>query len=68
MKDIVAECTNFIAACYMSNKRENMSQARIDVWSNKVAKPKPRKAPELRSIPQPPLKLLNKMFEVTHTN
>ena len=48
-KDIAAECTQFIAACYGSKKRD-MSLARIDVWSRKMAKPKLSKAPELKSL------------------
>ena len=51
LKDIAAECTQFIAACYGSKKRDSMSQARIDVWSRKMAKPKLSKAPELKSLP-----------------
>lgn len=51
LKDIAAECTRFIAACYGSKKKDSMSQARIDVWSRKMAKPKLTKAPKLRSLP-----------------
>ena len=51
LKDIVVECTEFIAACYGSKKGDSMSQVRIDVWSRKMAKPKLTKAPELKSLP-----------------
>ncbi len=34
-KDIAEECTQFIAACYGS-KKKNMSQARIKAWSRKM--------------------------------
>ena len=57
-KDITAECTQFIAACYGSKKRD-MSLARIDVWSRKMAKPMHLNSSHFHQL----LKHLNKMFE-----
>ena len=41
----------FIAACYGSKVRGNMSEVRKDVWVTKMAKPKVSTTPALKVLP-----------------
>jgi len=51
--DVVREATAFIAACYVSCKRDitSMSDARVDVWSTKMSRRNASAAPELKCLP-----------------
>ena len=49
--DVVKEATSFMADCYGSTKRDNMSDIRVDVWSAKMARRKVTAAPELKTLP-----------------
>jgi len=47
----ISEATVFIAACYGSKEKGNMSAIRHAVWTSKIAKPKITSAPKLKCLP-----------------
>ena len=48
---VVEEATNFIAACYGSGNVPNMSTARYNIWTSKMANKKLTSAPSLKVLP-----------------
>ena len=52
--EVVAEATAFMAACYGSNKKESMSDVRIDIWSTKMGKKTLQRLLILRTCHQQP--------------
>lgn len=51
MKDVLAEATSFIAACYGSRITHDMSSVRYDIWTTKMAKKRITLAPALKCLP-----------------
>ena len=49
--DVLAEATAFISACYVSKTKGDLSEVRVEVWSEKMGRKKITSAPELKSIP-----------------
>ena len=51
LDDALAEATVFITSCYGTKERNDLSQARVDLWSKKMGKKNITAAPPLKSIP-----------------
>ena len=49
--DVISEATSFLAACYGSKERDNMTAVRFDIWSQKMGDKKLTAAPQLKSLP-----------------
>ena len=49
--DVISEATSFLAACYGSKERDNMTAVRFDIWSQKMGNKKLTAAPQLKSLP-----------------
>ena len=48
---VVSEATAFVAACYGSKEKGNMSAVHHDVWTSKLTKPNITSAPKLKCLP-----------------
>ena len=51
MDDVIEESGRFIAACYGSHERTNMSAIRYDIWTSKMANKKLTAVPQLKTLP-----------------
>ena len=51
MDEVIEESVRFIAACNGSHERTNMSAARYDIWTSKMANKKLTTAPQLKTLP-----------------
>ena len=51
MDDVVSEATNFIAACYGSRTKGDVSEIRYTIWVSKMANTKITSAPKLKYLP-----------------
>ena len=51
MDDVVSEATRFIAACYGSRTKGDLSEIRYTIWASKMANTKITSAPKLKSLP-----------------
>ena len=51
MDDVIEESGRFIAACYGSHERTNISAARYDIWTSKMANKKLTTALQLKTLP-----------------
>ena len=51
LDDVMKEATSFICTCYGSKQKEDLSEARIDLWSKKMGKKNITAAPPLKTIP-----------------
>ena len=51
MDDVVSEATSFIAACYGSRTKGDLSEIRYTIWASKMANTKKTSAPKLKSLP-----------------
>ena len=51
LDDVMREATSFICACYGSKHKEDLSEARINVWSKKIGKKNITAAPPLKTLP-----------------
>ena len=51
MDEVIEESVRFVAACYGSRERTNMSAARYDIWTSKMANKKLTTAPQLKTLP-----------------
>jgi len=49
--DVISEATSFLAACYGSKERDNMTAVHFDIWSQKMGNKKLTAAPQLKSLP-----------------
>ena len=48
MDDVVSEATRFIAACYGSRTKGDLSEIRYTIWASKMANTKITSAPKLK--------------------
>ena len=48
---VISEATSFLAACYGSKERDNMTAVRFVIWSQKMGNKKLTAAPQLKSLP-----------------
>ncbi|KAK2153152.1 hypothetical protein LSH36_305g00040 [Paralvinella palmiformis] len=51
MDEVIEGSVRFIAACYGSHERTNMSAARYDIWTSKMANTKLTTALQLKILP-----------------
>ena len=51
MDDVVSEATSFIAACYGSRTKGDLSEIRYKIWASKMANTKITSAPKLKLPP-----------------
>ena len=49
--NLFVEATTFIAACYGSKERKNMTAVRFEIWSQKMAHKRITAAPSLKTLP-----------------
>ena len=51
MDDVVSEATSFIAECYGSRTKGDLSEIRYTIWASKMANTNITSAPNLKSLP-----------------